>query len=288
MRIPALLSLLLIAASAAHSAQPSYFKLSELRRSETAKEQANRSVKLFWGDEKAPEFAEMAPPDTYTRSSISLSPFGGSQRHCVDGFEMALTALVDDALARGYDAIINIRPAMDGKPSADATGFYCKPGYKTTEVSLSGTFAMTQAALDRATEQEQRSAVLAPRPPAKGAIFMALGPILSSPEAKSVLGTSIEAYAGLDAPAYRLRYGPDTYYGEGDLKTLGPEGACKQAVLKALDAMVEVAKEKDLDMVIKVRSFVEEQYPPVSTDVECEIGKKVASVSLRASLAKRK
>ena len=288
MRIPALLSLLLLAASAAQSAGTSYFNINELRQSAEVKEQAARAVKLFWGDEKVPEFAEVTPPDIYTRSSISASPFGGSQRHCIEGFELALRALVNDAVARGYDAIIDIRPVVDGKPSADAAGFYCKPGYVTTEVPVSGRFAMTQAALDRIAEEEQRSAVQAPRPPINGGVFMAMGPILASPEAKSVLGTSIEAYAGLDAPAYRQRYGPDDYAGEGDVKALGPDGACKQAVLMALTQMVKEAKERGSNMVMKVRSYVDEQYAPVATDVECEIAKKTASVLLRASSAKKK
>jgi uncharacterized protein YbjQ (UPF0145 family) len=287
MRTSSLLFTLLLAASTLVHAESSYFKIDELRRSDDVKEQAARSVKLYWGDEKTPEFAELAPPDVYTRSSISLSMFGGSKRHCVEAFTLALTALVDDALARGYDAIVNIRPAVNGKPSADAAGFNCSPGYKTTEVPLFGTFAMTQAALDRVTAAEQQASTQASRPAAKGALFLPMAPMLASPQAKSVLGT-IEAYAGIQAPGYGLRYGPEEFEGEADIQTSGREAACQQAVVKALGSMAEMAKEKGLDMIIKVRSHLDEQYAPVPSDVECAVGKKVASVLLSASLAKRR
>ena len=285
MRIQYLPILLLLAASTAHSADPTYFKLDTLRQADTVKELASGSVKLYWGDEKTPAFAEVAPPDVYTSPSISLSPFGGSLRHCVDAFERALKSLVDDAQARGYDAVIHIRPVMGDKPSTDAQGFYCKPGYKTTEVPLSGTFAMTQAAMDRLLTQEQQA--IAPRPAAKGAVFLPLGSMLTSPEAKAVLGPTINAYPGLEAPTYRLRYGPDEFHGEAKINGQSPQAACQQAVVDALGSMVETLKEKDLDMIIKVRSHFDDQYAPVPTDVECEVGKKVARVSLMASLAKR-
>ena len=36
---------------------------------------------------------------------------------------------------------------------------------------------------------------------------------------------------------------------------------------------------------IKVRSYLHNEYTPVSTDIECQLGKKYATVSLQYSLA---
>ena len=148
----------------------------------------------------------MARPDVYTRSSISLSPFGGSARHCVEAFEKALAAMIDGARTRGYDASVELRTFQNGTPTDDPTVLACKPGYKTTEVSLAGTFAMTQGAVQRAAEADERAATTPPRPPADGAVFVPLEPILTSPEAQAIMGPGISVYWGsVKAPAYNQR-----------------------------------------------------------------------------------
>jgi uncharacterized protein YbjQ (UPF0145 family) len=273
--------------SCAHAAD-TYFVLSELLSSGSVKEMMEPDVKLYWGAQATPEFAEVARPDTYTRSSISLSPFGGSKRHCVDAFERALKAIISDARSRGYDAIIKLQTVRDGKPAGDEAGFNCKPGYKTTEVSLMGAFAMSAAALQSAAEAEQRSAKQPPRSPVADAMFLPLEPLLSSPEAKALLGPNIHVYAGLNAPAYSQRYGPDEYSEDADIKSLSKEDACKQAVLNTLRTIAQDAKEKGFDSIIKIRSFHKGQFTPVATDVECLQGKRSVSVTLQASLANKK
>jgi uncharacterized protein YbjQ (UPF0145 family) len=272
----------------AHAAEATYFKFSELLESDSAKDLLDPAVKLYWGAQATPDFPEVARPDTYTRSGISISPFGGSKRHCVEAFEKALKAMIVDARTRGYDAVINIRAVRDGKPSDDPAGFNCKPGYKTTEVPLMGSFAMTSAATQRAAEAEERSANLPARPPSDGAIFLPLDPILASAEAKAILGQNISAYWGVKAPAYSQRYGPDEYSEDADIGKLPNEEACKQAVLKALGSMIEEAKARDFDSIIKIRSFLNGEFTPVTTDVECQLGRRTASVTLQASLASKK
>lgn len=266
----------------AHAADPIYFRLSELLASPSVKEIQDPNVKLYWGTQPTPAFREVAPPDDYTR----LVPRGFG---CEDAFERTLKSMIEDARTRGYDAIINLRIADDGKPSDDLNGFSCDPGHWSTSVSLIGSFAMTSAAFQRAAEAEQRSARVPPRPPAKGAIYLPLEPILTSPEAREILGKEYIAHWGLaGAPAYRQRSGPEQYSEDADVRKLGNEGACKQAVLNALNDMVDDAKEKKFDSIIKIRSFLNEQYAPVATDVECELDKKEASVTLQASLINKK
>jgi uncharacterized protein YbjQ (UPF0145 family) len=271
-----------------HAADGTYFKFSELLESESVKDVLDPAVKLYWGAQPTPDFPEMARPDTYTRSSISLSPLGGSKRHCVEAFEKALKAMIDAARTRGYDAVVNIGAARDGKPSDDPAGFNCKPGYKTTEVPLIGTFAMTSAAVQRASEAEQRSVNVPARPASAGAIFLPLDPILASTEAKAILGPNITAYTGIKAPAYSQRHGPDQYSEDAEIEKLSTDDACKRAVLKTLGSMVQEAKARDYDSIIKIRSFLDERFAPVTTEVECHLGKKSASVSLQASLASKK
>jgi uncharacterized protein YbjQ (UPF0145 family) len=288
MRISTLLAPLITCLTISAHAADTRFVLSELLATDNLKELLDADMKLYWGTQPVPEFSEVAPPDTYTRSSISLSPFGGSKRHCVDAFQGALKAMVKEARSRGYDAIINIRPVVDGKPSDDATGFNCKPGYKTTEVPLMGTFAMSAAALQRVMEAEQNAAKLPPRAAVKDAIFLPLEPILNSAEAKAILGPSINAYVGIGGPAYSQRYGPEEYSEGADTNALGKEEVCKQAVLKTLRVMAQDAKAKGFDSIIKIRSYLNEQFAPVATDVECLQGRRSSSVTLQASLASKK
>lgn len=268
----------------AHAAEPKYFRLSELLDSPSVKEFQDPNVKLYWGTQPTPAFREVARPDDYTRPGLSFLGEG-----CVEAFERTLKSMIGNARTRGYDAIINIRIAHDGKPSDDLTGFSCDYGHRSTEVSLIGSFAMTPAAFQRAAEAEQQSVGTPPRPPAKGAIYLPLEPILTSPEARDILGKEVIAHWGIaGAPAYSERFGPEEYSDEADVRKLGNEGACKQAVLKALNSMVEDAKERKFDSIIKIRSVLNEQYAPVATDVECELDKKEASVTLQASLASKK
>jgi len=290
MRKGNLLALVLISLTVSvHAAEGSYFKFSDLLESESVKEDVlDPTVKLYWGTQPTPDFAEVARPDTYTRSSISLSPFGGSRKHCVEAFEKALQGMIADARARGYDAVVNVRAARDGKPTDDPAGFNCKPGYKTTEVPLIGAFAMTSAAVQRASQAEERSVNGPARPPSAGAIFLPLDPILVSDEAKAILGPNVNAYAGVKAPAYSQRYGPDLYSEDAVIEKLSSEEACKRAVLKTLSSMVEDAKSRDYDSIIKIRSFLDGKFAPVATEVECHLGKKSASVTLQASLASKK
>lgn len=268
----------------AYAAEGSYFKFSDLLKAESAEELMDPAIKLYWAGQPTPDFAEVARPDVYTRSSISIGPFGGAKRHCIESFEKALGAMIEDARARGYDAITNIRAVRDEKPSEDTEGFNCNPGYKTTEVPLIASFAMTAAAKQRAIEAEEQSTQLPARSPAKGAIFLPLEPILTSAEAKTILGPDIKVYWGVKAPKYNQRYGPDQYSDDADIGKLERDDACKQAVLKVLSSMVQDAKTKNYDSIVKIRSFLDGQFAPVPTDVECELSKKTASVTLQFSL----
>jgi uncharacterized protein YbjQ (UPF0145 family) len=277
--------ILFCAAVSAHAARTYYFSFNQLIRGQINTDILDPTIKLYWGDDATPAFAEIARPDIYTRSGYSTTLFGGNKSHCIEGFENALADMITDARKRGYDAIINIRFTVDGKPSDDTSGFSCKPGFKTTEIPLISRFALTSEGARRAAEAEKYALSLPDRAPAKGAVFMPLDPILNSPEAQAILGTTIKAHWGLhNAPTYVDRFGPAEYSDEGDVRKLGVEGACKQAVLNALSAMVEEAKERKYDSIIKIRSFLDERFTPIDTDVECQLDKKTASVTLKASL----
>jgi hypothetical protein len=280
-----LLASLVISAHAADAAF--YFTFSELLEAESARKVLDPAVKLYWAAEAAPDFAETAPPEVFTRSSITAGLFGGSRRHCVQAFEGTLKAMISTARSRGYDAIFDLRAARDRKPTDDPLGFSCKPGYKTTEAPLVGTFAMSAAARQRLVEAEELSAHLPQRQPAEGAIFLPLEPMLSSAQAQAILG-SVNAYWGINAPDYKLRYGPSAYTEDVELGTLEGEEACRQAVHKALDNMVREVKVRDFDSIIKIRSWLGGQFTPVTTDVECRISKKAARVTLQFSMANKK
>jgi uncharacterized protein YbjQ (UPF0145 family) len=275
-------------ATSALGADSVLLKVSELLQSPTAREILERPVTLYWGSQVTPEYAEVARGDNYTRWSITRNPFGGSAKHCVDAFEQALRALVNDAADRGYDAVIGLKAQSDSKTSDDPDAFYCKPGYRSTEVSLTGSFAMTAAAVQRAAEEDAFVLEGPPRPPWGENIYLPLEPILASPEAKTILGSDVTAHWGLQHPPYSERQGPDVYYDYADLATFGREGACTQAALKVLGAMAEYARGNNYDAVIRIRSYLYDLHTPVATDFECEIGRKKATVRLQGTLAKKK
>lgn len=273
---------------AAFAGDVEYLRLDELLRSEDVQEILQAPVTLYWGDQRTPEFVEKAAVDTHSRTSISRSPFGGSRRHCVEAFEMALKATVDDAIKAGYDSIAGIRIFVEGKAAESAAGFYCKPGYKTTTVLLESAYALTREGAQRVAAEESFVPEGPPRPAADGAIYLPLAPILDSPEARAILGSDIGVFRQEPLPAYGDRYGPDVWYDYGEIGRFGKEGACKQAALKILVALADDARERGFDSIMKLRSYLNEQFTPDAADFECEIGRRNALVKLRAMLAKRK
>ncbi len=270
----------------AHAAEE-YFDLQKELSSSYVKELlAGSDVKLYVGSEPVPAFVEVTRPDVYSSMSFSPSPFGGSRRHCLDAFQKSLTAMFETAKARGYDAIIGLRPVVDGVPSDDVSGFKCTPGYKVTRVPLSSSFAMSEAAARREAESEKQSLELPARPPAKGAVFLPVAATLASDEAKVALG-GVPLHWGVQAPAYSHRYGPDVYPGDAEVVNGDAESACRRAFLNALASVAGEAKSQGFNSIIKARSYLDEEFAPALGEVECQVGKK-AKVQLRATLAQAK
>lgn len=277
-------------ALSAQAAETFHFKVAELLLSETARKYMDPAVKLYWGDEAPPALQEIARPDTQTGIGISGSLFsGGTRAHCVEAFENALRILVNSARSGGYDTVLNIRVYGDRKTTPDAATFSCTPGYKSTEVRFMSTYAMTPAAAQRFAEQQKQSFDVPAREPSNGAIFVPLAPVLASPELKTILGRHVRAYWGRETTAYDERGShPQDYSEDVELGSAGPEDACRKATLKALDAMVKEARSEDYDSLLMVRSYLNDRYAPSLTDIECELGKKSASVTLRTWMANRK
>jgi len=276
-------------AISANAAESFYLRISDLLQSERVQKSIDQSVKLYWGDEATPTFKEVARPDVNTGISLSGALFsGGSKEHCVAAFENALDGMIKSARGGGFDAVVNIRVGQGKTPATDFLGFNCTPGYRTTEVRLWSSFAMTSAAVQRFAEAERQVAKPPSREPAKGAIFLPLASVLASPELKKILGRHVRAYWGLEAPEYDERTSsPDEYSEDVEIGGLSREEACRQAVLKTLGSMVKEARKEDFDSIIRIRSYLNEQFSPVATDIECELGKKSASVTLRAFMANR-
>ena len=275
-----------------HAAEKFYFTFEEALASNAAKTIVDPSIKLYWGEQSFPELAEISRTDIYNRRGVSVGPFGGSRRHCQEAFENNLKAMIRDARKRGYDAIVNIRFAPGGKPSADPLGFECAPGFVTSQVPLISSFAVTREAARRAeaaTNDAALNGTTPMRPPVKNAVFLTLENVLNSPEAKAIAGSNIAIHWGSrNAPVYLERFGPVEYSDNASVTKLGAEGACKQAVLNALKSMVDDAKEKVYDSIIRIRSVLKDRFTPVDTDFECEVGSSSASVKLTATLVSTK
>lgn len=277
----------ILASSLAQAADPVYFQFRELLADKAIRAELDPKVRIYLGNETGPTIVESAAPDTHTGTGISMNPFGGSKRHCVEAFANAIRSMVSDAVAGGYDSILNLR-AMDGdNPSQDANGFSCTPAYKVTIVSLHSTFGVTAAAAQRAAEDDQRLLSAPYREPWEGSIYVTLAPIAESPEAQAIFADKVKGYWGIASPNYRLRGMPKDYAGSAPVDRQDLQGSCKQAVINALKEMVGDATEQGFDSLIRIRSRMYEQTTPGMASVECEIGKKAVFVTLQGTVANR-
>lgn len=258
----------------------------DLLKSKSAKEILRSDVKLYWAGQATPEFGESTLPDTF--SGFSLFFHRELKFHCAEAFEKALSSMVADAQEKGYDAVIGIRQVLADGSLGDPYTLICKPSSASTVIQLSAHLARTKEVRDRLENEGRKIASQSPRSPARNSVFLPLEPILNSPEAKAMLGSDIAVQVGFASPAFGYRFGPIGYEKDADIDKPGVESACKQAVLDTLENMVDDAKDKGYDMVINIVSHLDEQFAPPGTDVECRIDKKSVTVSLQASLAKKK
>lgn len=277
-------------AFSAHAADPIPMRVSELLQSERVQQFLDPAIKLYWGDDATPAFEEISREDANTGISLSGKVFSaGTKEHCVAAFENALESMIRHARNLGYDAVFNIRVGQGKAVPTESHTFSCTPGYRSTDIRLWSSFGMTPAAAQRFAQAQKQLVTQPARSPAKDAFFMPLEPVLASPELKKILGRHVRAYWGTDAPAYDERTNSadeTTEYAE--VAGRAPEEACRQATLKALAAMVKEARKEDFDSLVRIRSYHNGQYTPAATDIECEVGKKWASVTLKAYMANRK
>lgn len=276
----------LLIATSAMAADSENMRLSELLSSKKAKKVLGMGVTLYWAGTQAPVFKEYSLPTRYTGKADGV--FGISRNHCVEAFEDALEGMVESAENKGYDAIVDLALVVDGQPVPGAQSYTCKLGSRATSVTLSGYFALSDAAIKNVAEEEKESLKIDPRKPAKGAVFLPIEPVLSSPEAKAVLGEGLSVDWHFPAPHYAIHKGPMEYEGKADITAAGNEAACKNALLSALGGMAKEARAEKYDRVIKVRSYLKDEYAPDLTQFECAISPRGAEVTMHATLAATK
>lgn len=277
------ISLTLMLAFGSASAQTIFYPFARIMATADVKEIIDPAVKLYFGTQGTPPLAEKSRPDSHTRSGISISPFGRDPDVlCREGFTQNLEGMIRKAKEMGFDTIFNIR-GKAGNGTFNDAGFDCSGGRRTSEVGLVVQFGLTQEGAKRA---EQPAPPAKPRKaPSNNALFLPLEEVLNSPEARAVLG-QIKAYPGsAPTPAFAERYGPFEYDGEGDVKALGREGACRKAVAEALAAILDDVSDQGYNAIIRIRSYLGRQAAPNDKEIECEAGSKWASVTVQATLA---
>ena len=247
-------------------------------------------VAIFWGDQVPPaDLAVKSRPDKFSGLEFNVIPFAGTVQHCREAFRKSLKNMLGDARKMGYDVVYGVRSVVDGKPSNDLARFTCSQLVHVSTVKLEAELARTPAAAKRFAEMEVsalREASASARKPAAKSSYLPLAPILSSPEAQAILGTTMKWHVGsTSVPAYNLQLGPFEYEGEHDAGKSGEAGDCKKAVLQALESMVEEARDKGYSALTRIHSYFNEKRTPVDTDVECEVKGASAHVNLRTVFA---
>jgi hypothetical protein len=278
-----------------HAAKADYvnYSFEQALSSKRAQKILDPSVPLFFGKQETPPIAEKSRPSLQSHSGIGTFLFGRDPDVlCMEAFIDDLASMIEDAKKMGFDAVINIRGRLSNGPDFSDKGFDCDAGRRTSEVQLLGDFALTQEGARRAEETERdpaRQSAQKPRkPPSRDAIFLPLEDVLHSAEAQKILGPIKIHWGAKGAPAFSERYGPNDYDGEGSVKELGREGACRKAVFEALASAVDDVKEQGYDGIIRMHSYLNDQLAPNDTDFECEAGSKWASVKFLVTLAKMK
>lgn len=279
----ALLLLGVLLATSAVAADSENMRLSELLSSKKAKKVLGMGVTLYWAGSQAPVFKEYSLPTRYTGKADGLLSI--SRHHCVEAFEDALEGMVEDAENKGYDAIVDLALVIDGQSAPGAQNYTCKLGSRATSVTLSGSFALSDGAIQRVAEEEKESLKVGPRQPAKGAVFLPLEPVLTSPEAKAILGEGLSVDWHFPAQHYAIHKGPMEYEGKAEITAAGNEAACKNALLNALGSAATEARAEKYDRIIKVRSYLKDEYAPDLSQFECAISPRGAQVTMHATLA---
>lgn len=277
--------LVLFAASSVLAEDVDYLRFSDFPFSKDFKEKLEeKDVTLHWAGAERPTFSEYTLPESHTGTSKRFS--GTSRRDCVKALEEALEEFIDDADSKGYDAVVDLALQINGRSSDDARGFNCKLGEPMITITLTGRLALSDVSADVLAAVERKQLRKGIRQPSPGSIFLPLVPVLSSPEAKSILGDGIKADWRFPPAPYSYRKGPNDYDAETDITSAGKEEACNRAVLTALGTMVDEAKRAHYDRLIKVRSYLGKKFVFDPSQFECEISKKSVSVTLQASMAK--
>lgn len=272
------------------------FSLQALLNKPEVQKAFDPAIKFYWENAQTPEVAEKTA-ELISRSRRPISNASYFDDYCVAAFASTIKNATEEAKLNGFDMIINAKSSPSGrKPAAlPPSTIECTNNYFAAETPLKIVFAASPEANKRYLDAEKAAQAAVPqnRPAAKNAIYLPLAPILNSPQAKEILEDDEDApkkiYAGLqNAPAYTERFIP-MHYSDDDAKIskYGQEGACKRAVLNVLKSIIKDMEERKdrYNAIIKVRSYLNDQFAPVDTDLECDVGSKEAKVKLIATFA---
>lgn len=286
------LSALFASLSAPSFAEDRNFALSTLRALPEAQAVMDPAIRMLWLDEAPPALVESTPTTMHNATGISVIPFNTGEAHCQEAFVRALRNMLEIARNAGYDVIYDLRPALRDGPASQTSSVYCDVGVTTARVFLSAKMGMTQTARTRADgieRETERLAMIANRPAAKGALYLPLLPILETPEIREQLGNDVTLTLGSQTPpAYSLRYGPVTYSETAASNGKSPTDTCVAATIATLRTMIKDARANRYNGLIRVRSFLNNQFAAAASDVECEAGNRSATVVLRAVLIQKK
>lgn len=257
-----------------------FIPLAPILTSPEAQKILGPDMHVFWGI-AAPKYAKRYGPDSYSESASNRDI--GDEGACRKAVLESLKSMAKDAEERGLNAIIKVRSFYDDRYAPVITDAECRQ----RQLMMGKLSVSLQASLASIDDDSIGFAPMPPRPAAKDAFFMPLGPILESPEARAILGSDVKAYWEFKAPKYSRHKKPEVYSEDVALGTLTREEACRQAVLKTLSEMVSNARSGKFDSIIRIRSYLGEKYAPVPTDVECKVAKNEAVVELRATLVRQ-
>ncbi|MDB5802333.1 MAG: hypothetical protein JWL63_3272 [Rhodocyclales bacterium] len=285
----ALLSFLTLTAHA----EPTKFSIEEGMNRPEVRKVLKPGLRVLWGGRKVEdEVVERAKPDTYTRSHFGTSMFAsGKKQDCMDAFADAMVDMIVAASLRDYDVITDLQGVYQGTPSDDTNMFLCDIGFKTTDVVLSGTFVQTRTGatnLEKMRNDPEQQAAIRNRQLPADTLLLPLGPILESPEAQKILKGVAVHWGNSGAPGFSERVGPNVYEEDASISRYGKEGACKQAVINALENMVDDVKEHKYNGLVAIRSYYQYQWAPDDKQVECNVAGRSALVQLVGTLVKLK
>lgn len=250
----------------------------ELLKEKVVQAALDPDIRIYWKAEEAPGFVEESPTEAYSESSPGRP---GLYNRCVVAFAGTLAKIIQTAKQASFDSVVVFHGVEDDEV-LPAGSMHCS-GWNWTRTSLRVKLGLSKERADSV----RQIATISPREPAKDAMFLPVGDLVSAEDVKAAMPQKSISWLGQAEPQFKERFGPDLYSEYADYREIGIPAACRKAFVATLAYMATYANEYSHDGLIRVQSFLEDKPTPKIDEYECvRYDRKLVQVTLRGATIK--